>query len=126
MAVAVDVFLDPNDVVPGGFTAIAMFANRAWSWPIGLTLLVLNLPFLIIGMIVLGAEFGPKTVFAAVFASIAIDSLAPMLPVVQGDPLLYTVFSGVLYGVGQGLVFRANATSGGSETPAKLLMFNDN
>jgi len=121
MAVAVNVFLDPNNVVPGGFTALAMFANRLWSWPIGMTLLVLNLPFLVAGTIVLGAEFGPKTIFAAVLASVTIDVLNRYLPVVQGEPLLYTVFSGVLYGVGQGLVFRANATSGGSETPAKLL-----
>jgi len=45
MALAVDVFLDPNDVVPGGFTALAMFANRLWSWPVGLTFLALNVPF---------------------------------------------------------------------------------
>ncbi|NLE45846.1 MAG: YitT family protein [Chloroflexi bacterium] len=121
MAVAVDVFLDPNDVVPGGFTALAMFANRLWGWPIGITLLGLNLPFLIAGMILLGAQFGPRTIATAVLASVAIDALNPLLPQVRGEPLLYTVFSGLIYGLGQGLVFRANATSGGVEIPAKLL-----
>jgi len=121
MALAVDVFLDPNDVVPGGFTALAMFANRLWSWPVGLTFLALNVPLLILGTWLLGAEFGPKTIVATVLASLAIDLLRPYVPVVQSEPLLYTAFGGLLYGLGQGLVFRANATSGGTEILAKLL-----
>jgi uncharacterized membrane-anchored protein YitT (DUF2179 family) len=121
MAVSVDVFLNPNNVVPGGFTALAMFANRLWGWPIGVTLLALNLPFLIVGMRLLGAQFGPKTIFAAAASALAIDFLKPYLPVVQGEPMLYTLYGGLLYGLGLGLVFRANATSGGTEIPAKLL-----
>jgi uncharacterized membrane-anchored protein YitT (DUF2179 family) len=121
MALSVNVFLDPNNVVPGGFTALAMFANRLWGWPVGTTLLVLNLPFLLIGMRFLGPAFGPKTLFAVVLSSLAIDVLHPLLPVVQGEPLLYTLYGGLLYGLGMGLIFRANATTGGTEIPAKLL-----
>lgn len=121
MALAVDMFLDPNNVVPGGFTALAMFANRLWGWPVGLTLLALNAPFLIVGMRVLGVQFGPKTLFAAALTSLAIDFLRPYLPTVQNEPLLYTLYGGLLYGAGMGLVFRANATTGGTEIPAKLL-----
>ena len=120
MALSVDIFLDPNNVVPGGFTALAMFANRWWNWPVGVTLFVMNLPFLAIGMRVLGVQFGPKTLFAAAASSLAIDLLRPYLPVVQGEPLLYTLYGGLLYGLGMGLVFRANATTGGTEIPAKL------
>jgi uncharacterized membrane-anchored protein YitT (DUF2179 family) len=121
MALSVNIFLDPNDVVPGGFTALAMFANRLWGWPIGLTLLALNFPFLIIGMRALGLQFGPKTIFAAAASALLIDLLKPYLPVVQGEPLLYTLYGGLLYGFGMALVFRANATTGGTEIPAKLL-----
>ena len=121
MALSVDIFLNPNDVVPGGFTALAMFANRLWGWPVGATLLVMNLPFLLIGMRVLGMQFGPKTLFAAAAVALAIDLLAPLVPTVKGEPLLYTLYGGLLYGFGMGLVFRANATSGGTEIPAKLL-----
>ncbi len=121
MALSVDIFLDPNDVVPGGFTALAMFANRLWGWPVGATLLVLNIPFLIIGMRVLGIQFGPKTIAAAAISSLLIDLLKPYLPTVQGEPLLYTAYGGLLYGFGMALVFRANATTGGTEIPAKLL-----
>ena len=121
MALSVDIFLDPNDVVPGGFTALAIFANRLWGWPIGVTLLALNAPFLLIGMKALGVQFGPKTIFAAAVSSLAIDLLRHYLPVVRGEPLLYTLYGGLLYGLGMGLVFRADATSGGTEIPAKLL-----
>ncbi len=121
MALSVDIFLDPNSVVPGGFTALAIFANRLWGWPVGVTLLALNGPFLIFGMKVLGVQFGPKTLFAAVISSLAIDFLRPYVPTVQGEPLLYTLYGGLLYGLGMGLVFRADATSGGTEIPAKLL-----
>jgi uncharacterized membrane-anchored protein YitT (DUF2179 family) len=121
MALAVDVFLDPNNVVPGGFTALAMFANRLWGWPVGVTLFVMNIPFLIIGMRVLGVQFGPKTILAAALSSLLIDLLRPYLPTVTGEPLLYILYGGLVYGLGMGLVFRANATSGGTEIPAKLL-----
>lgn len=121
MALSVDIFLDPNDVVPGGFTALAMFANRLWGWPVGITLLLLNLPFLLIGMRVLGLAFGPTTLFAIILSSLAIDLLRPIVPTVRGEPLLYTLYGGLLYGLGLGLVFRTNATTGGTEIPAKLL-----
>ena len=121
IALAMDIFLNPNNVVPGGFTALAMFANRLWGWPVGVTLLALNIPFLIWGMIALGVQFGPKTALAAALSALLIDGLQPYLPVVRGEPLLYTLYGGLLYGFGLALIFRADATTGGTEIPAKLL-----
>lgn len=120
IALSVDIFLDPNDVVPGGFTALAMFANRLWGWPVGMTLWLMNLPFLVIALRVIGLQFGPKTLISATLTSLAIDLLNPYLPIVQGEPLLYTLYGGLLYGVGLALVFQADATTGGTEIPAKL------
>ncbi len=121
LALAVDIFLDPNNVVPGGFTALAQFANRLWGWPVGVTLIALNLPFLLIGMRYLGLQFGPKTIFTVVLQALLIDLLRPYLPIVRGEPLLYTAYGGLLYGFGMALIFRAGATGGGTEIPAKLL-----
>ena len=59
-AVSVNVFLNPNNVVPGGFTALAMFANRLWGWPVGLTLLVMNVPFLLAAMAVWACSLGQR------------------------------------------------------------------
>lgn len=123
LALAVDIFLDPNNVVPGGFTALAQFANRLWGWPIGVTLIALNLPFLVVGMRYLGLQFGPKTILTVVLSSLFIDLLRPYLPAVQDEPVLYTVYGGLLYGFGMALIFRAGATGGGTEIPAKLLEY---
>ena len=122
MALAVDIFLDPNDVVPGGFTALAQFANRLWGWPIGITLIALNLPFLLIGMRFLGPAVRARRRSSPwSVGALLIDLLRPYLPVVRGEPLLYTAYGGLLYGFGMALVFRAGATGGGTEIPAKLL-----
>src|SRR5512142_2905776 len=79
MALSVDMFLDPNNVVPGGFTAVSIFVNRltAGQVPVGLMLGIFNVPFLLIGMRILGREFGPKTIFSAIWVSVAIDLLKP-------------------------------------------------
>jgi uncharacterized membrane-anchored protein YitT (DUF2179 family) len=121
MATALNVFLDPNDVVPGGFTALAIFANRLWGWQTGMTALLLNIPFLLVGTWLLGKEFGPKTIATTVLATLMIDWTRPYLPTIEGEPLLYIVYGGLLYGVGQALVYRAGATTGGIDIPAKLL-----
>jgi uncharacterized membrane-anchored protein YitT (DUF2179 family) len=121
MATALNVFLDPNDVVPGGFTALAIFANRLWGWQTGLTALLLNIPFLLVGTWLLGKEFGPKTIATTTLGTLMIDWTRPYLPTVEGEPLLYIVYGGLLYGLGQALVYRAGATTGGIDIPAKLL-----
>lgn len=121
MATALNVFLDPNDVVPGGFTALAIFANRLWGWQTGLTALLLNIPFLLLGTWLLGKEFGPKTMATTAFGTLMIDWTRPYLPTVEGEPILYIVYGGLLYGLGQALVYRAGSTTGGIDIPAKLL-----
>lgn len=121
MATALNVFLDPNDVVPGGFTALAIFANRLWGWQTGLTALVLNIPFLLLGTWLLGKEFGPKTIATTTLGTLMIDWTRPYLPMVEGEPILYIVYGGLLYGLGQALIYRTGATTGGIDIPAKLL-----
>jgi uncharacterized membrane-anchored protein YitT (DUF2179 family) len=121
MATALNVFLDPNDVVPGGFTALAIFANRLWGWQTGLTALLLNIHFLFIGSWLLGKEFGPKTFATTTLGTLMIDWTRPYLPTVEGEPLLYIAYGGLLYGLGQALVYRTGATTGGIDIPAKLL-----
>lgn len=121
IALAVDIFLNPNDVVPGGFTALAMFANRWWGWPVGLTLWLMNAPFYLLAGRVLGWGFVPKTLVTGSLMALSIDLLQPFLPIVKDEPMLYTLYGGLLYGVGLALIFRADATSGGTDIPARLL-----
>lgn len=125
VAISVDLFLAPNDVVTGGVTGVAMILNDQFATPIGLAVLVMNIPLLIAGFRYLGGfVFGVRTIYATVALSFAIDLLAPTINrylTAPRDPLLYTLYGGVLDGIGIGLVFRAQGTTGGVDIIARFL-----
>ncbi len=120
-AAGVDLFLTPNKVVSAGVTGIAMLTHFAWKWPVGLVTLGLNLPLFLLA-IRWGGGFKLliKTLYATVVMSLGIDLLQPLLPAVQGDPLIYTLFGGLVDGLGIGLVLRAGGTTGGTDILAQL------
>jgi uncharacterized membrane-anchored protein YitT (DUF2179 family) len=121
-AAGLNAFLAPNQVVSSGVTGIAMIVNILFGLPTGLVLLAFNIPLLIAGMYYAGGwKLGIRTVYAVVVMSLAIDLLRPYVPKVTADPLLYTVFGGLVDGVGMGLVFRARGTTGGTDIIAKLV-----
>ncbi|HEY0739405.1 MAG TPA: YitT family protein, partial [Herpetosiphonaceae bacterium] len=117
VAISVDLFLVPNNVVTGGVTGVAIILNDLFGTPIGMISLLLNIPLLIAGFRYLGGfVFGIRTVYATVALSFAIDLLNPYVGrymSATADPLLYTLYGGVLDGVGVGLVFRVQGTTGG-------------
>lgn len=122
VAASVNMFLTPNDVVMGGLTGGAQLLQSAIGTPIGLVTLLANLPLFIIGFRALGGLiFGVRTIYATVVMALAIDLLAPYLKPVSTDPLLYTLYGGLLDGLGVGLVFRARGTTGGVDIIARLL-----
>ncbi|MBN1888466.1 MAG: YitT family protein [Thermoflexales bacterium] len=122
IAAGLNAFLAPNHVVSGGVSGIAMMIHFAFGLPIGAVLLCLNIPLLILLMRYAGGlRLGIRTVYATAVMSVAIDLLAPYIPPVTADPLLYTIFGGLLDGLGMGLVFRARGTTGGTDIVAKLV-----
>jgi uncharacterized membrane-anchored protein YitT (DUF2179 family) len=121
-AVSVDVFLIPNNVVMGGVTGASMLLHTFAGTPVGLVTLLANIPLFILGFRYLGGlVFGLRTLYATAVMAIAIDLLAPYLRPVTNDPLLYTLYGGLLDGLGVGLVFRARGTTGGTDIVARLL-----
>jgi uncharacterized membrane-anchored protein YitT (DUF2179 family) len=122
IALANNLFLIPNKVVSGGVSGIALIVNHWTGWPVGLLFLLLNVPLLLAGLRWLGGlRFVLRTVYAVVLLSVLIDGLAGVFPPVTQDPLLYTLYGGLMSGVGAGLVFRTYATTGGSDIIAMLL-----
>ena len=122
VAASVNMFLTPNRVVAGGLTGGAQLLNTFAGTPIGLVMLLANIPLFILGFRSLGGiVFGIRTIYATVLMSIAIDALAPYFRPVTADPLLYTLYGGLLDGLGVGLVFRARGTTGGVDIIARLL-----
>src|SRR5262249_34102879 len=120
-ALAVDLFLGPNNVVTGGITGAAMLLHSFFGTPIGLVILLANIPLFVIGFRSLGGlVFGVRTLYATAAMSLAIDLMAPYARQLTSDPLLYTLYGGMLDGLGVGLVFRSRGTTGGGGVIAPL------
>ncbi len=122
IAANVPLFLEPNHVISTGVTGIGMLTHYLWGWPIGMVTLVLNIPLLLAGLKWGdGLKFFFRTIVAVTVMTFAIDILSPRLAPIQGDPLLYTLFGGLLDGLGIGLVLRGRGTTGGTDIVAQLL-----
>lgn len=118
-AAAYPLFLEPSHIAPGGLTGLTTILNYYFGWPIGLTSLVLNLPLLVLGWRVIGAGFVARTLVATLLFSVLIDLMrfAPL----STDPLLASVFGGVLLGAGHALILMGSATTGGTDLLARIV-----
>ena len=124
LAVAIVFFISPYKLVPGGVYGISIVIHHLLGTPIGLVSLCMDIPLLLIGIKVLGGKFGVKTFAGIAFTAIFTDILGNIWgnsPLVEDDALLSCIFGGVLVGFGLGLVFRAKATSGGTDIVAMIL-----
>ncbi|MFS0902817.1 YitT family protein [Priestia aryabhattai] len=121
MAVGLEFFLIPNEVVDGGIVGISIILSHLTDVQIGFYIFVLNLPFFFIGYKQIGKTFALSTLLGVIILSIA-TSIFHDLPVLTGDPLLATVFGGIVLGVGVGIVIRYGGSLDGTEILA--ILFN--
>ncbi len=121
-AAAYPMFLEPWDIAPGGLSGVAMIINSFTDWPVGITSLVLNVPLFIVGYRSMGRVFAFRSLVATILFSLAIDGLKLLnVPSLAEEPMLATLFGGVLLGVGLGLILRGGATTGGSDMAARVV-----
>jgi uncharacterized membrane-anchored protein YitT (DUF2179 family) len=123
-AVNVNLFLAPANIAPGGVSGIAIIVNDLTGWPIGLTMLVLNIPLVLLGFRYLGRfRFLASTLYAVVLYSLAVDLMARWLPMegLTDDLLLTALYGGVVGGIGSGLVYRGGGTTGGTGILGRIL-----
>ena len=126
-------FITPYKIVPGGVFGISIvihymtqgiFSFAPDGLPVGTMGLIMNIPLTILGVKILGPRFGVKTVIGFSLASAFIDLQTYFWgskPLVENDALLATISGGVLIGFGLGLIFKSNATSGGSDIIAMII-----
>lgn len=121
-ALGLDMFLIPNRIAAGGVSGLATLIFHVFGFPVGLSMLAINIPLFLAGLKVLGARFGMKTLFGFFTLSVFVDVLEPVIAIPTNDPLLAAVYGGVLTGAGLGVVFRAGGTTGGTDLGAQLLL----
>lgn len=132
LALGYVLFITPYRIVPGGVYGIGIVVHHLTrglfkftpdGFPVGLFGLILNVPLTFLGIKILGPRFGIKTIIGFILSSIFIDLQTLYFgsePLIEDDPILASVFGGVLIGFGLGLIFKSKATSGGSDIIAMV------
>src|SRR4051812_34914788 len=120
-ALGVIVFEAPFKIAPGGISGVAIILNYVIHTPIGLVILIGNIPIQIFAYRMLGGwRVIAATVYAVGLYSILIDVLPPIAPI-SHDIFLNAVFGGIVGGIGTALVLRAGGTMGGTSTLGRIL-----
>lgn len=142
-------FVNPYHLAPGGVYGLANVFNALWGWKISVAGICMDIPLMIIGTIILGPRFGIKTVISVILIPVftfILESTWGYAPVIHDgaffdnavqsalyymegevqhyfmpDFFLNTVVSGLIYGVAIGVIFRAGATSGGSDIISMII-----
>ena len=118
-AAAYPMFLTPNHIAPGGLTGLGTVFNYLFGWQVGIVALVMNVPLFLWGWRSMGKVFVFRSAVATVLFTACID-LLPLKPMTD-DPLLASLFGGVLLGMGLGMILRGGATSGGTDMAARMI-----
>jgi uncharacterized membrane-anchored protein YitT (DUF2179 family) len=109
-------FLLPNQFVDGGATGISLLLNQLSKWPLSIMLILVNLPFMLIGYRQLGKPFVFKTAFAIGLLAIVVAFIP--YPFITSDKLLIAIFGGFFLGLGIGLAVRGGGVLDGTEVLA--------
>ncbi len=120
-ALAFNLFLRGNDIVPGGVIGVAtLIYYKSGFSTVGFLIILINIPLFLIAFRKLGLQFVVASLVGTLLSSGFID-LFSFLPTIQTEPLIATLFGGVLIGFGLGLIFSRGATTGGSDIAGRLL-----
>ena len=117
-------FLIPASLPGGGVSGLAQIINHFNDWPIGLMVMIGNIPLFILGWRYLGGKrFAFRTMLAVVIFSLVTDFSAQYLPPegLTDDFMLNALYGGVLNGIGFALVYRGRGTSGGTDILGRII-----
>ena len=133
-AVSLRIFFVPANLASGGVSGISQLINHFTGWPIGLMVLIGNVPLFMLGMRFLGGRrFAMRTALAIILYSVFTDLLVrlpafglhgaatSLINELRGDIFLNSLYGAIISGIGYGLVYRARGTSGGSDILARIL-----
>lgn len=118
--VGISLFLDPNNLAPGGVSGISIMLSRITPIPTGTWILLLNVPILALGLWKFGVKFLVSTIYCTVVSSAFTNMLAKFAPLTT-DKLLAAVAGGTIMAISMGMILKAGATTGGVDIIVKVL-----
>ena len=120
ISIGVGLFLLPNKLSSGGFSGIATIIYYYLKIPMGISIILLNVPLFILAFLKVGRKFLYKTLFGTILLSAFINLFEQFNPITN-DKLLACIYGGILIGIGTGLVLLAESSTGGSELLSIIL-----
>lgn len=122
-ALAVAMFILPNDLITGGTTGIALFLNTTLNIPVTLFVSIFNICMFLLGWKILGKKFALTTLISSFYYPFILGILENIFKneIMSNDTLLCVIFAGIMIGVAIGLVIRCGASTGGMDIPPLIL-----
>lgn len=124
-AVGIALFLNPNNLAPGGISGIAIILKKMFPVlpGVGMLILLINIPILAVGIKKFGIKFILSTMYSLIVSSVLIDILPIVFNVngVTDNKMLASVIGGATFGLGMGLMFRLDTTTGGLDIIVKII-----
>lgn len=120
-AVGFQFFMYPNNIVAGGVTGISMILNAFTGFPVGMMVIVFNIPLFIVAWRHFGLDFMIGSFAGMAISSVFVDLFALSGLVLTEDPMLAAIIGGVIKGAGLGIIYYVGATTGGIDIVAKML-----
>ena len=111
----------PNAITTGGVTGIAMIINFLTGFPVGMMMLIINVPLFAFSWKKFGLGFILSSLVGTILAGVFVDIFAQFPLEVTHEPLLGAIYGGIIKGFGLGIVYHTGATTGGVDIPAKFL-----
>lgn len=123
LALGVVGLLAPNKIATGGTAGLAIIFHHLFNLPIGVVMILINIPLLLLGLRYVGKHFAIKSVIGILLIVAFIDFLAEIVQLKEFSqtPLLATLYGGVLVGVGLGFIFKGGGSAGGGTILAKII-----
>ena len=121
MAIAVKVFILPFNILSGGVAGIAVALEPVFHLNPDLVINIMVLSMFILGSLILGKDFAMKTFLSSLVYPIYLPLIDPFVPVLELDPLVASIYGGIVAGAGIGLVMRTGSSTGGMDIPPLIM-----
>lgn len=122
MAVGINTFLKPHTIAPGGLSGLSVVLNKVTGISVSTMMLLIGVPLVIFAFKILGAKNSVKTLIGTILFSLIVNITSPLANLGATNDLLLSSISGaILLGIGIGIMFRVDASTGGTDLIALIL-----
>jgi uncharacterized membrane-anchored protein YitT (DUF2179 family) len=123
MSLSYSLFMIPHHFVPGGVSGVAIIINYFTHLPVGVMMMIFNIPVFIFGIRTMGKTYGIKSLVGMILSSLMIDFFYEVLRIRDAteNPVLASIYGGIMLGVGLGIIFRGRASTGGTDIVGQVL-----